>query len=93
MKSKRIWTKLAVVGALAVTEVPASAQITVTIGVPPAIVATTPPVYYEGRPAYWYNNRWYYRDAHRRWDYYRNEPPYLRTHRTQYPPRYYHYGR
>jgi hypothetical protein len=41
-----------------------------------AYIATAAPVYYEGRPAYWYGNRWYYRDGGR-WSYYSNEPAYL----------------
>ncbi len=93
MIDKRTWMKLALVASLAVVETPASAQITVTIGLPPAVVATSTPVYYEGHPTYWYNNRWYYRDPHRRWAYYRNEPPWLRERRMQYPPHYHHYDR
>ncbi len=93
--SKRIWMTLAFIGSLAVKSEPASAQISITIGVPPAVIATTTPVYYEGRPAYWYNSRWYYRDAHRRWAYYRDEPRYLHEHRLRYPPhpRYYDHRR
>ncbi len=89
--TKRTWMMFAFVGCLAVTAEPASAQISITIGLPPAVIATQTPVYYEGRPAYWYGNRWYYRDAQRHWGYYRNEPPYLRDHRMHHPPpvRYY----
>jgi hypothetical protein len=43
---------------------------------PPAFVATAAPVYYEGRPVYWYGNRWYYRNGGG-WGYYRREPAYL----------------
>jgi hypothetical protein len=85
--------KLALVAALGVADVPASAQIVVTIRIPPAVIATATPVYFENRPTYWYDNHWYYRDANRRWTYYRNEPPYLRAQRMSHPPRYYHYGR
>lgn len=51
-------------------------------GPPPGYVATVSPVYYEGRPAYWYGNRWYYRDG-ARWGAYRSEPGYLHNYRVQ----------
>ena len=50
---------------------------------PAAYVASTAPVYYEGRPAYFYGDRWYYRDGGG-WGYYRNEPEYLRGRRGLY---------
>lgn len=59
---------------------PARAQVEVVVGPPPAFVATTAPVYFEGRPAYWYGGRWCYREGPR-WGYYRAEPAYLRTYR------------
>ena len=43
---------------------------------PPAFVASTAPVYYQGRPAYYYNDRWYFRSGGG-WGYYRSEPGYL----------------
>ena len=57
-------------------------------------IATVAPVYYEGRPVYYYNNYWYYRD-HGRWRYYRTEPGYLRDHRAHWGDRggYGGYGR
>lgn len=56
-------------------------------GYPPsAYIATTEPVYYEGRASYYYDHRWYYRDGSR-WAYYRNEPPALYRRRVQAPPR------
>jgi len=60
----------------------AHAQISVRIGIAPpsAYIATTQPEYFEGRPVYWYNDNWYYRD-HGRWSYYRSEPRYLRERR------------
>jgi hypothetical protein len=51
-------------------------------GPPPGFVATASPVYYEGHPAYWYGNRWYYRDG-AGWGAYRSEPGYLRNYRVQ----------
>ncbi len=48
---------------------------------PPGYLATVTPVYYEGRPAYYYNDRWYFRSG-AGWGYYRNEPAYLYHHRT-----------
>lgn len=63
----------------------ADAQITVRVGIAPpaAYIATTQPEYFEGRPVYWYNNNWYYRD-HGRWSYYRSEPGYLRDRRSHW---------
>src|SRR5678810_1215182 len=54
----------------------ARAQIVVTFAPPAAYIATSQPEYFGGRPVYWYNNAWYYRD-HNRWYYYRHEPVYL----------------
>ena len=56
----------------------AAAQVVVDVGYAPpaAYIATATPEYYEGRPVYYYNNSWYYRD-HGRWSYYRHEPQYL----------------
>jgi hypothetical protein len=74
--------------ALALAPSKADAQITVTVGVAPpsAYIATTQPEYFEGRPVYWYNNNWYYRD-HGRWSYYRSEPRYLRERRGRWVER------
>ena len=55
---------------------PVRAGIEVEIFPPPAYIATFAPVYFEGRPAYWYHNRWYYRDG-RAWRFYHDEPRYL----------------
>lgn len=52
---------------------------------PDAYVATTEPVYYEGRPVYWYRDRWYYREG-RAWRHYEREPPALYQHRNAGPP-------
>jgi len=43
---------------------------------PAAFLATAQPVYYEGRPAYFYGNRWYYRNG-ASWGAYRSEPEFL----------------
>jgi hypothetical protein len=60
---------------------------------PPAYIATVRPVYYEGRPVYFYNGYWHYRNGNR-WMYYRSEPGYLRPHRERYVERYrYRYRR
>jgi hypothetical protein len=61
------------------------AQIVVTISPPAAYIATSQPEYFEGRPVYYYNNNWYYRD-HGRWSYYRREPVYLRDRRAHWAP-------
>jgi hypothetical protein len=52
---------------------------------PDAYIATTEPVYFEGHAAYWYGNRWYYRDG-ARWSHYDREPPVLYQRRMQAPP-------
>lgn len=74
--------------------VPAQAQVRVEIGVPAWFIATNRPVYYEGRPAYYYGNQWHYRQG-RTWHTYRQEPRFLRDHRMghwrQHDRR--HYGR
>jgi hypothetical protein len=66
----------------------ADAQIRVSVGIAPpqAYIATTQPEYFEGRPVYWYNDNWYYRD-HGRWSYYRSEPGYLRERRGHWGER------
>jgi hypothetical protein len=59
---------------------------------PPEVVATSEPVYYEGRPAYWFGGRWHYRDGRGRWAYYREEPAFLRERREHRGPfRHYYY--
>ena len=47
-----------------------------------AFVATTQPYYYDGRPAYWYGNRWRYRQG-AGWAHYRTEPAPLHAARMQ----------
>lgn len=59
-----------------------AAQVEIQIGPPRWYVATTRPVYHEGRASYWYGNRWHYREG-RNWRTYREEPPYLRQHRQR----------
>ena len=61
----------------------ARAQVVVSVNIAPpaAYIATVTPEYYEGRPVYWYNDNWYYRDRHNHWVYYRHEPAYLRERR------------
>ncbi len=87
----------------------AQAQVEVTGGVdvnagvvvapPQAYIATVEPEYYEGRPVYFYNNSWYYRDRWGHWGYYHNEPEYLQRRRLywagrgyeHYRPEYWHH--
>ncbi len=52
---------------------------------PEGYIATTEPVYYEGRATYWYGGSWYYRDGNR-WSHYESEPPALQQRRTQAAP-------
>jgi len=68
----------AIVACLAAT--PAVAQVRIQISPPSWYIATTRPVYYEGRPSYYYGNQWHYRQG-RTWHTYREEPRYLRDHR------------
>ncbi len=49
---------------------------------PPEYVATTQPVYYEGRAAYYYGNTWRYHE-NGRWNAYRGDPEGLRQYRPQ----------
>jgi hypothetical protein len=53
---------------------------------PPEFVATAEPFYYEGHAAYWYDNHWYYHDAHGAWAYYHDEPRALADRRRAAPP-------
>ena len=57
---------------------------------PASTIATVEPVYYGGRPVYFYNDHWYYRNGGG-WAYYRSEPGFLRDRRGWYAPggRYY----
>ena len=71
---------------------PADAQVVVEVGPPDEFIATATPVYFEGRPAYWWGGRWYYRDG-RRWGAYRDEPGFLRDYRAHREPARAYYGR
>jgi hypothetical protein len=68
-------TGLAVASCLAST--PARAEVVVEVFPPAAYIATAAPVYFEGHAAYWWGNRWYYREGPS-WRYYHAEPPFLR---------------
>ena len=59
---------------------------------PPEYIATVEPIYYEGHPAYWYNNHWFYRDEHGAWGHYHDEPAFLRDRRFHSPPNRWHYA-
>ncbi len=96
---KKMLKKLLLPGALAASlwAAPVLAQVQVHIGIPvvvpppPAFVATAVPVYYEGRPTYFYQGRWYYRDG-RGWRHFRDEPAYLYNYRVRAPPPRVYYG-
>ena len=75
--------KLMFVGAMSLAPMAAQAQVEIVVGPPAAWVATAAPVYYEGRPRYWYGNRWYYREG-AAWRYYNEEPVYLREYHHPY---------
>jgi hypothetical protein len=70
----------------------ARAQVEVVIEPPAAYIATVEPEYFEGRPVYFYNNYWYYRERGH-WRYYRAEPRYLRERRAHWEERRYERGR
>jgi len=48
---------------------------------PPMFLSSTAPVYYQGRPAWFYNDHWYFRSGGG-WSYYRSEPGYLYNQRV-----------
>jgi hypothetical protein len=84
-------------GAIAIAS-PGDAQaqpyvdVSVAVEPPDAYIATVQPEYYEGRPVYYYNNYWYYRDRVGHWGYYRAEPVWLRDRRAYWVGRgYAHY--
>ena len=52
---------------------------------PDGYIATTEPVYYEGRATYWYGGNWYYRNGNS-WNHYDREPPALQQRRMQAAP-------
>jgi hypothetical protein len=81
-----------VAAAISLTPATANAQEIYVGGVPDAYIATTEPVYYNGRAHYWYNNHWAYRDG-ANWRYYGAEPAYFSSWRARYPAGRWHYGR
>jgi hypothetical protein len=85
-----------VVVASSLASVPARAGIEIQIFPPSWFIATSRPVYYEGHAAYWYGNRWHYRDRDRdgwRWRTYDEEPRYLREYRAHREPDRHYYER
>ena len=70
----------------------AQAQVEIIVGPPAAFVATAEPVYFEGRPAYWWGGRWYWRERGA-WRYYHEEPVYLREWRGRRVPGHVFYKR
>jgi hypothetical protein len=78
--------------ALATPRVASAQVVEVVVEPPAAFIATAAPEYFEGRPVYWYNNYWYYRD-HGRWTYYRSEPGFLYGRRSRWVGGGYAYGR
>jgi len=65
---------------------PRSAEAEVVVSFPSAAyLATVEPVYYEDHAAYWYMNRWRYRDGHG-WHSYDIEPQFLMNRRLHSAP-------
>jgi hypothetical protein len=64
-----------------VREEPVTTSAVVEVGPPYEHVRAAPLVVYEGRPVYWYNSHWYFRDGGGRWGYYHAEPYALRGRR------------
>jgi hypothetical protein len=65
---------------LAASPVYAQPRVEVRISPPAWFIATTRPVYHGGHAAYWYRDRWVYREG-REWRHYREEPRELRSRR------------
>lgn len=87
--------RLVVAGLLSTSLIAATslAQIQVEIGPPNDFIATTQPVYFEGHAAYWFRDRWMFRDGGA-WRSYREEPAFLRERRgPRYEPVRQFYGR
>lgn len=64
---------------------------TVTGATVPVDIYSRPYVYYDGRPTYWVDGRWYYTAPGGGWNYYRQVPPALdrqRPYVQQAPPAY-----
>jgi len=82
---KSILINALLLGPMLASVVPSTAQAqAITVEAPsPAFIATAQPEYFEGRPVYYYNDSWYYRD-HGRWSYYRTEPGYLHERRARW---------
>jgi hypothetical protein len=73
--------------------IPVRAGIKIELRFPtPEFIATTAPVYYQGHAAYWYGDRWYYRDGGN-WRAYDDEPHELRDYREHHDRQRYYYGR
>jgi hypothetical protein len=93
LSSPRRWLYAIVTALTLMAPAAAMAQVEFSVGFPPfGFVATTPPIYYEGRPHYWYHNRWWYRDGDN-WRYYREDPYYLRHYWSSHQPYRHYYGR
>ena len=82
----------AVIASCLVFSSTAQAQVEIRLFPPAAFIATSSPVYFEGRASYWYQGRWYYRDG-RAWRYYQEEPTHLRERRIHHSPPREYYGR
>jgi len=70
---------------------PAYGYTTLTSAPAPVDAYSYPYVYYEGRPTYWVQGRWYYTTPGAGWQYYRVPPPALERQRPyiqQAPPAY-----
>jgi hypothetical protein len=89
--NKLISLTLTAATVLATLSVPALAQDDDDDAPPAEVIATLTPVYFEGHAAYWYHNRWHYRDG-ARWARYNAEPGYLHDWRGGHPVDRHYYG-
>jgi len=85
MSRSRMTLMMGVLVASCLASTPVRAGIEIEFFPPPVFIATARPVYFEGHAAYWYRNRWHYREG-REWRTYREEPRYLREYRTRREP-------
>jgi len=91
MKRRLLLLCAGAVVASCLSAAPATAGVSISIHPPSVYIATSRPVYYQGRATYWYQGRWHYRNG-RNWRTYNAEPRYLRDYRRHSEPERHYYG-